>query len=196
MKKILLIVFALISINLFSQIEVKEGSFHKIEGYVMLDKSEHLDDNDNPMALIKITTENISAEERARFTYSGNIETYFDVQQQEDGQTYLYLSAEPATFIEIIHPDYGKTEYAFPFDLCQHCGYEMTIRRTQTSSIYLEIKSVPNSAKVFVNNEYYGETSLTERSLKEGGYELKLQKEGYEPIVDKITLKEGDTLKK
>lgn len=196
MKKILLVVFALISVNLFSQIEVKEGSFHKIEGYVMLDKSEHLDDNDNPMALIMITTENISAEERARFTYEGNAVTYFDVHQREDGQTYLYISAKPATFIEIIHPDYGKTEYTFPFELCDYCGYEMIIRRTQTSSIYLEIKSVPNSAKVFINNEYYGETSLTERSLKEGGYELKLQKEGYEPIVDKITLKEGDTLKK
>ena len=61
MKKILLIVFALISVNLFSQIEVKEGSFHKIEGYVMLDKSEHIDDNNNPMALIMITTENMTS---------------------------------------------------------------------------------------------------------------------------------------
>ena len=83
MKKVLLVIFALISLNAFSQINVKEGSFRKIEGYVMLDKSEHLDDNTNPMALIKITTENIRVEERAKFYFNGNMETYFDKQLQE-----------------------------------------------------------------------------------------------------------------
>ena len=47
MKKVLLVIFAFISLNLFSQINVKEGSFRKIEGFVMLDKMEHNDDNDN-----------------------------------------------------------------------------------------------------------------------------------------------------
>ena len=160
MKKFLLLIFALISLNAFSQINVKEGSFRKIEGYVMLDKSEHLDDNDNPMALIKITTENISAEERARFRYNGNIETYFDVHQHEDGQTYLYISAEAATFIEIIHPDYGKTEYTFPFDLCGYCGYEMVVQYVPVSSVsentYLIIKTDQSDAEIFIDNEYVG----------------------------------------
>ena len=164
MKKVLLAIFALISLNVFSQINIKEGSFRKIEGYVMLDKSEHLDDNDNPMALIKITTENISAEERAKFTYKGNIETYFDVQQHEVGQTYLYISAKPATFIEIIHPDYGKTEYTFPFDLCDYCGYEMVVQYvplvpivTQESSkpkkTYLIVKSDQTDARIYIDDE-------------------------------------------
>lgn len=164
MKKVLLVVFALISLNAFSQINVKEGSFRKIEGYVMLDKNKHLDDNDNPMALIKITTENISAEERARFRYNGNMETYFDVHQQEDGQTYLYISAEAATFIEIIHPDYGKTEYTFPFDLCDFCGYEMVVQYvplvpvvTQESSkpkkTYLIVKSDQIDARIYIDDE-------------------------------------------
>ena len=164
MKKVLLVIFALISLNAFSQISVKEGSFRKIEGYVMLDKNKHLDDNDNPMALIKITTENISAEERARFCYNGNMETYFDVHQQEDGQTYLYISAEAATFIEIIHPDYGKTEYTFPFDLCDYCGYEMVVQYvplvpvvTQESSkpkkTYLIVKSDQTDARIYIDDE-------------------------------------------
>ena len=164
MKRILLLLFVFISLNAFSQINIKEGSFRKIDGYVMLDKSEHLDDNDNPMALIKVTTENISAEERARFTYKGNIETYFDVQQHEDGQTYLYISAKPATFIEIIHPDYGKTEYTFPFDLCDYCGYEMVVQYvplvpvvTQESSkpkkTYLIVKSDQTDAHIYIDDE-------------------------------------------
>ena len=163
MKKVLLVIFALISINLSSQINVKEGSFRKIEGYVMLDKSEHLDDNDNPMALIKITTENISAEERAKFYFNGNLETYFDKQLQEDGQLYLYISAV-APFMEIIHPEYGKTEYTFPFDLCDYCGYEMVVQYvplvpvvTQESSkpkkTYLIVKSDQTDARIYIDDE-------------------------------------------
>ena len=74
MKKLLLVLLAFISINAFSQIQVKEESFRKIEGYVMLDKASHLDDNEVPMALIKISTEYINDEERARFEFKGNYE--------------------------------------------------------------------------------------------------------------------------
>ena len=124
MKKVLLFIFALVSINLFSQIQVKENSFRKIDGYVMLDK--HYDDNEYPMALIKIATENISSEQMAKFDFRGNAITFFDVHLRDDGQLYIYISTV-ATFVEIIHPDYGKTEFHFPFDLCDFCGYEMVL---------------------------------------------------------------------
>ena len=163
MKKVLLFIFALISINLFSQIQVKENSFRKIDGYVMLDKKDHYDDNDNPMSLIKITTENISSEQRAKFYFKGNLETYFDKHLQEDGQLYLYISAV-APFMEIIHPDYGKTEYHFPFDLCEFCGYEMVVQYvplvpivTQESSkpkkTYLIVKSDQTDARIYIDDE-------------------------------------------
>ena len=126
MKKFLLVIFALISLNVFSQINVKEGSFHKIDGYLMLDKEDHRDINWKPMALIKISTENITAEQRAKFVFKGNLETYFDVEFKV-GEIYLYLTARAATFIEIIHPDYGKTEYWLPETLCDFCGYEMVV---------------------------------------------------------------------
>ena len=163
MKKVLLVIFTLISINLFSQIQVKENSFRKIDGYVMLDKKDHYDDNDNPMSLIKITTENISSEQRAKFYFKGNLETYFDKHLQEDGQLYLYISAV-APFMEIIHPDYGKTEYHFPFDLCEFCGYEMVVQYvplvpivTQESSkpkkTYLIVKSDQTDARIYIDDE-------------------------------------------
>ena len=56
MKRILLVIFTLISLNAFSQLQVKEGSFKHIPNAVMNDKYEHLDGNDLPMALIKIST--------------------------------------------------------------------------------------------------------------------------------------------
>ena len=127
MKKLLLLLYALISINTFAQINVKEGSFHKIDGYIMLDKEDHRDDNWKPMALIKITAEGMKAEERARLEFHGNGATFIDVQQM-GSQTYLYLTAQAATFIEIMHPDFGKTEYWFPEDLCDYCGYEMVVQ--------------------------------------------------------------------
>ena len=60
MKKIFLILLILLSLDTFAQIQVKENSFHQIEGFVMLDKNDHYDDNNRPMALIKIATENIN----------------------------------------------------------------------------------------------------------------------------------------
>ena len=59
MKRILLVLFALISLNAFSQLQVKEGSFKHIPGGIIEDKLEYTDGNDFPMALIKISTENI-----------------------------------------------------------------------------------------------------------------------------------------
>ena len=65
MKKVILFLFLLITCNIASsQIYVKDGSFRKIDGFVMMDKNDHYDMNDSPMALIKISTENISAAER------------------------------------------------------------------------------------------------------------------------------------
>ena len=61
MKKIFTVILLIfICHNVFSQIKVKENSFHQIEGFVMLDKNDHYDDNNRPMALIKIATENIN----------------------------------------------------------------------------------------------------------------------------------------
>ena len=170
MKKVLLFIFALISINLFSQIQVKENSFRKIDGFVMLDK--HYDDNDNPMALIKISTENISLEQRAKFYFKGNLETYFDKHLQEDGQLYLYVSAV-APFVEIIHPEYGKTEYHFPFDLCEFCGYEMVVQYVplvvnaasepvQKKKYHLIVKADQSDATIYIDDNPLdiGEASL------------------------------------
>ena len=84
------------------------------------------DMNDLPMALIKISTENISAEQRRKFAFRGNLATSFEV-EHKPGEIYLYVSS-CATFIEIIHPDFGKTEYWLPYDLCDFCGYEMVLQ--------------------------------------------------------------------
>lgn len=160
MKKTLLLLVALICCNLsFSQIYVKDNSFHKIEGYVMLDKSEHYDLNDRPMALIKISTQNITAEERSKFYFKGNLATSFDV-QFKTSEIYLYLSTA-ATFIEIHHPDFSKIEYKIPEDLCDFCGYEMVIVNGNKETVkpqidYFIINTDQPNAMIYIDDEYVG----------------------------------------
>lgn len=137
---IFLLAFLSISFISTSQINIKEDSFKKIEGFIMLDKYNYVDDNNLPMALIKISTENINAKERRKIKFKGNLETYFDVQFQES-EIYLYLSTA-ATFIEIHHPDYGKTEFWLPEDLCDFCGYEMILTNNYQENTVIEEKIV------------------------------------------------------
>jgi hypothetical protein len=88
MKKILLVLFAFVSLNAFSQLQVKEGSFKHIPGGVIEDKEEYTDGNDFPMALIKISTENISEQERLRLVFTGNRETQI-MKEPKTGEIWL-----------------------------------------------------------------------------------------------------------
>jgi len=191
-----------ISLNAAAQIKVKEGSFHQIEGYVMLDKHDHVDVNNAPMALIKISTENITAEQRRKFTFKGNAITYFDV-RFEPGEIYLYISAAAATFIEIIHDDYGKTEYWLPETLCDYCGYEMVVQNETVQIIQivqeqecgsLYIRSFPTKADVYVDDNLYGQTPNVIHYLKPGEHELKLVKKGRATLTKPINILEHETL--
>lgn len=130
----------------------------------MLDKTEHVDVNDAPMALIKISTENITSEERRKFIFKGNLATFFDV-QFEPSEIYLYITAEAANFIEIHHPDYGKTEYWLPETLKPYCGYEMVVQyvplvneqeEIKPQNTYLIVSTDQDDAVIYIDGEYVG----------------------------------------
>ena len=199
MKKFLLVIFALISLNVFSQINVKEGSFHKIDGYLMLDKEDHRDINWKPMALIKISTENITAEQRAKFVFKGNLETYFDVEFKV-GEIYLYLTARAATFIEIIHPDYGKTEYWLPETLCDFCGYEMVVvgdfksdekEVAKVLSNYLIIKTDQANAMIYIDDEFVDKNNINEPLTIGNTYKWRVECPLYHARSGEVTITEG-----
>ena len=161
MKRILLIIFAFISLNAFSQLQVKEGSFKHIPGGIIEDKLEYTDGNDFPMALIKISTENIAEQERQRLVFSGNRETQI-LKEPKTGQMWVYLSAEAATFIDIKHPDYGTYKYFLPERLCDYCVYEMVLQYvssgmpsavTQQNNYLTIIADQPN-ASIYIDDQY------------------------------------------
>lgn len=208
MKKLFLILLTFITINVFGQndfFKVKEGSFHQIDGFVMLNKEDHYDDNDIPMALIKISTENITAEERRRITFKGNLATYFDV-HLEPSEIYLYISARVATFIEIHHPDYGKTEYLLPYDLKDFCGYEMvlsyiplsaqTTETAQQKKCHLIVKADQPDATIYIDDEPLdiGEAS---KLVAEGTtHTWRIECNMYHPENGTVTLNERTVIEK
>ena len=163
MKRILLVLFAFISLNAFSQLQVKEGSFKHVAGGIIEDKEEYTDGNDFPMALIKISTENINEQERLRLVFSGNRETQI-IKRPKTGQMWIYLSAEAATFIDIKHPDYGTYKYYLPERLCDYCVYEMVLQYIPIAPVtsnepakpkktYLIVKSDQEDARIYIDDE-------------------------------------------
>ena len=196
MKRVLLVLFAFISLNAFSQLQVKEGSFKHIPGGIIEDKLEYTDGNDFPMALIKISTENISEQERQRLVFSGNRETQF-IKKPKTGQMWVYLSAEAATFIDIKHPDYGTYKYYLPDRLCDYCVYEMVLQyvNNQPEMGFLAVSSEPTDADIYIDGKHYGKTNNVITDLVVGSHQLKLEKEGYVTLTKTFVTTKGETLK-
>lgn len=196
MKKFLLVIFALISLNAFSQLQVKEGSFRYVPGGVIEDKLEYTDGNDLPMALIKISTENISEQERMRLVFKGNRETQI-IKKSSTGQMWIYISADPATFIEIKHPDYGTYKYLLPESLCDYCVYEIVLQYVELKPerCFLVISSEPTEADIYIDGKHCGKTNDVITDITVGIHELQLKKEGYSTLTKNITMTKGETLK-
>ena len=163
MKRILLVLFALISLNAFAQLQVKEGSFKYVPGGVIEDKLEYTDGNDLPMALIKISTENIPEQERLRLVFVGNRATQI-IKKPKTGEMWIYISADPATFINIKHPDFGTYKYLLPEKLCDYCVYEMVlryegyidpVRRPKNNAV--TIVADQENSYIYIDDEYVGE---------------------------------------
>lgn len=167
MKKILLLIFAFISFNALAQIKVKEGSFKRIPKTQIEDKEEYVDGNDSPMALIKISMENIESKEIERLVFSGNRATQI-LKEPKSDQMWIYLSAEEATFIDIKHPDYGVFKYMLPETLCDYCVYEMLLQYIPIAPVievvpepvaaieqkaHLVVKADHGDALIYIDNE-------------------------------------------
>jgi len=65
--------FYSIIIYIFAQLEVKEGSFKKVEGFVNLNPNIQSDDNDVLYAVVKIRTENINDKQLHELLFEGNL---------------------------------------------------------------------------------------------------------------------------
>ena len=198
MKKVLLLIFVLISLNAFSQLQVKEGSFQFVPGGVIDNKEEYTDGNELPMALIKISTENINEQERMRLKFTGNRATQI-IKKPRTGQMWIYISAETATFINIMHPDYGTCKYYLPEDLCDYCVYEMVLQYIpiavsneplKPQNTYLVIKADQEDAVIFIDGQFAG-TKQVSKSFDIGStHTWKIECDLYHEESGTVTLDE------
>ena len=153
-RLIILFTIIILSFPVFAQLEVKEGSFREVPGFVNINVDKMYDDNDKPYAVLKIKTENISSKQRRELNFGGDAQTFFEV-EYKDGEVWLYISYY-ASFIKISHEEFSSTEFYFPFDMKPKCGYEMTV--VNKSSINedilkrLEELEKANSQVAIVNN--------------------------------------------
>lgn len=195
MKEYILLLFTLIlSLPLFAQLEVKEGSFNEVPGFVNINTEKMYDDNDKPYAVLKIKTENISSKERHELNFKGDAQTFFEVEYQ-DGEIWLYISYY-ATYIKISHDEFSSTEFHFPFNMKPKCGYELTlINKTAPISngwASLTITTSPeNGAEIKLNGRNLNQTTpYTNNMIPAGKYEITVSKFGFEDVTKTIVVDE------
>ena len=202
MKKILLLIFALISLNTFAQLQVKEGSFRYVPGGVIDNKAEYTDGNDLPMALIKISTENIPEQERMRLVFVGNRATQI-IKKPRTGSMWIYISADAATFIDIRHPDYGTYKYYLPEELCDYCVYEMVLQYINPNAYqgpekpninYLIISSDQENAEIFIDDEYVGDGEVSKTLSIGTTHTWRIECKYYHTESGSVSITDGDAV--
>ena len=157
-KRFLLLILTLVlSVPLFAQLEVKEGSFKEVVGFVNINTDKQTDDNDQPYAVIKVKTENINDKQRRELNFQGDARTFFELEYR-DGEVWIYISYY-ATFLKISHPDLSSTEFFFPYDLQPKKGYELTLVNNS--------KSEMNEEKIFSLIEQWQKQQKTEDTVVE-----------------------------
>lgn len=195
MKKCLLLLLILLSTcPLFAQLEVKEGSFKEVPGFVNINVDKMYDDNDRPYAVLKIKTENIGSKQRRELNFGGDAQTFFEV-EYKDGEVWLYISYY-ASFIKISHEEFSSTEFYFPFDMKPKCGYELTLVNKfnynpvpdKPNFNYLIIKTDQADATISIDGQYAGEGQIA-KSFKVGeNHAWKIECDMYHTESGSITI--------
>ena len=180
----------------FAQLEVKEGSFHKVDGFVNINLDKMTDDNEQPYAVLKIKTENLGSKERRELNFGGDARTFFEV-EYKDGEVWLYISYY-ASYIKISHEELSSTEFYFPFDMEPKCGYELTLVNKANTVISgwaaLTVTTKPeNGAKVLLNGrDVNAITPYSNNMMPPGKYEITVTKDHYKTITETITIDDGE----
>lgn len=201
MKRLILLLLILLSTcPLFAQLEVKEGSFKEVPGFVNInpDDNYQTDDNNLPFAVIKVRTENINDKQRRELKFSGNAGTFIML-EYKDGEVWVYLTAQYADYLKISHPDFSSIEFTLPYDLKPKCGYEMTlVNKAEVISngwASLTITTSPeNGADISLNGRPLNQTTpYTNNMIPAGKYEITVSKFGFENVTKTIVINEGES---
>lgn len=173
MKKVFILITALLlTIPALSQLEVKPGSFKEVVGFVNIndDPDYQYDDNDKPFSVIKIKTENINEQQRARLLFQGDAQTYILVENKV-GEVWLYISYY-ASYLKISHPDFSSTEFYFPISMKGKKGYKLTLTNKYgqgdvKDKLGLTVRIAKDYEELYYYGQYVGLYPLTEATAIE-----------------------------
>lgn len=200
MKKYILLVFILItSFQLLAQLEVKEGSFKKSEGFININPDIQSDDNDVLYAVVKVKTENINDKQRHELSFEGNAATFIEI-EYKIGEVWVYLSSKHATYLKISHPDFSSTEFWFPCDLEPKQGYELILtNNAKETNGYGSLEITTNTitdATISINGKIMSyKTPHTFDMFPAGSHDIVVSKEKYKTTKRKITVKNDEKIK-
>lgn len=161
-KLLLLLTISFLSLPLFAQLEVQEGSFKEVPGFVNInpDPNYQTDDNDLPFAVIKVRTENISDKQRQQLRFESNLAVGI-LLEYKTGEVWVYLTAKYADYLKISHPDLSSTEFTFPHDLMPKKGYELTLINKSANANEEKLKSRIEELET-INKEMQEEVSAVQ----------------------------------
>ena len=165
MKRLILVLLIFVTLDSFAQLKVKEGSFKKVENCVILDK--RYDDNNNPMALIRIYTENILPEQKRDFFFDSDFGTNLEPSIAESGEIELYATYTVKK-IKLTHNFFSPLDIVIPFDLEGNACYELILQGpgqqptptpTQQKKYHLIVKADQADANIYIdgNDMNFGE---------------------------------------
>lgn len=191
-KRFLFLIFTLIiSFPLFAQLEVKEGSFKKVDGFVNINTDKMYDDNDKPYAVLKIRTEGIDDKQRHELVFGSDQGTSFEV-EYKIGEVWLYISYY-TSYVKISHPQYGTIRFDFPSEMKGKEGYEMTITNTSSNDVgfgALKLTTTPeNDATISLNGSVLTQkTPYFNNMMTSGEYEITVSKPGFQSVTKTVVV--------
>ena len=98
--------------------------------------------------------------------------------------------------LKLVKENYKEREEKIKIEENKETTLKLTLEPISTTAKKgsLDVSSTPDKAKVYINNEYKGDTPL-KLDLDVGTYSLKISKSGYQDYTDKITIEENKVLK-
>jgi pSer/pThr/pTyr-binding forkhead associated (FHA) protein len=98
--------------------------------------------------------------------------------------------------LKLVKENYKEKEQNIKIEENKETTLKLTLEPISTTAKKgsLEVSSTPDKAKVYINDQYKGDTPL-KLDLDVGTYNLKITKSGYQDYTDKITIEENKTLK-
>lgn len=194
---IAIFILLFLSTTAYAQLEIKQGSFKEVPGFINANPDKQLDDNDKPFSVIKIKTVNISDKQRRELVFQGSLGTYFE-KEYKVGEMWIYISYT-SEFIKISHNELSSVDFYFPQQLEPKKGYELTLvnKTAAPPSGFgtITIRTVPESgADISIDGVSVGKQSPSEIMLPAQDYTVSVSKTGFYTATDNITIKANENI--